>query len=52
MNKTEAVEQMIQEVLEIEKKEDINRFNKPGDMKKDAVKKILDKLKEIEIDEN
>ena len=52
MNKTEAVEKMIKEVLEIEKQEDINRFKKPGDMKKDAVKKILVKLEEIEIDEN
>lgn len=52
MNKSEAVELMIQEVLDIEKQEDINRFKKPGDMKKDAVKKILIKLEEIDIDEN
>lgn len=52
MNKSEAVELMIQEVLDIEKQEDINRVKKPGDMKKDAVKKILIKLEEIDIDEN
>ncbi len=52
MNKAKAAEIMIKEVLEIERQEDINRFKKPGDMKKDAVKKILVKLEEIDIDEN
>lgn len=52
MNKSEAVEFMIDEVLEIEKEEDINRFKKVNDMKKDAVKKILSILEEVEIDEN
>lgn len=52
MNKSEAVEKMIKEVLEIERQEDINRFKKAGEMKKDAVKKILAKLEEVEVDEN
>ena len=52
MNKNEAVEFMINEVLEIERNEDINRFKNAGAMKKDAVKKILDKLEEVEINEN
>ena len=52
MNKNEAVEFMIEEVLKIEKEEDINRFKNAGAMKKDAVKKILKKLEEAEINEN
>lgn len=52
MNKAGAVELMINEVLEIEKQEDVNRFKKVNDMKKDAVKKILAKLEEVEIDED
>lgn len=52
MNKADAVELMINEVLEIEKQEDVNRFKKVNDMKKDAVKKILAKLEEVEIDED
>lgn len=52
MNKNEAVELMINKVLEIEKEEDINRFKNAGAMKKDAVKKILKKLEEVDINEN
>lgn len=52
MNKNETVEFMIKEVLEIEREEDINRFKNAGAMKKDAVKKILKKLEEVEINEN
>ena len=52
MNKKEAVEFMIDEVLKIEKEEDINRFKNASAMKKDAVKKILKTLEEAEINEN
>ena len=52
MNKNEAVEFMIDEVIKIEEEEDINRFKNAGAMKKDAVKKILNKLEEAEINEN
>jgi hypothetical protein len=52
MNKNEAVEEMIKKVLNIEAEEDVHKFKKEGDMKKDAVKKILNALKGVEIDEN
>lgn len=52
MNKNEAMEFMIEEILKIEKEEDIIRFKNAGAMKKDAVKKILKKLEEAEINEN
>ena len=52
MNKSEAIEKMIEEVEKIEKEEDIHKFKKEGDMKKDAVKKILTVLEEVEISED
>ena len=52
MNKKETIEYMIEEVLEIEKSENINMFKNDGALKKDAVKKILKALEEIEINEN
>ncbi len=52
MNKEEAVEYMIKSVLEIEKTEDVGLYKKESDMKKDAVKKILKSLEEVDISEN
>ena len=52
MNKSDAIETMIEKVMNIEKEEDIHKFKKEGDMKKDAVKKILKALEGVEIDED
>lgn len=52
MNKSDAIEKMIKDVMEIEKQEDINRYKKASEMKKDAVKKILEKLEDIVFNED
>ncbi len=46
MNKQKIVETMIKEVMIIEQEENIDKFKNDNAMKKDAVAKIMKKLKE------
>lgn len=52
MNKQKIVEKMINEVNKIEKEEKIEKYQNDTAMKKDAVSKIIKRLKETTVNEN